>query len=97
MGYKAGPEILQIITTSAIAVVTTVVRPLRAAPPLVRVDVWIDDMRIAGSKRNATLWEAQVLRNADSCHATMGEERESGATQYALLGCTLVTLIGRYP
>ncbi|KAF8280891.1 hypothetical protein TcBrA4_0094880 [Trypanosoma cruzi] len=96
MGYKAGPEILQIIT-SAIAGVTTVVHRLWAAPPLVRDGVWIDNIRIAGSKSDATLWEAQVLRNADSCHATMGKERESGATQYALLGCSLVTLIGRYP
>ncbi|PWU99267.1 hypothetical protein C3747_220g37 [Trypanosoma cruzi] len=96
MGYKASPEILQIIT-SAIAGVTTVVHPLWAAPPLVRIDVWIDNIRIAGSKSDATLWEAQVLRNADSCHASMGEERESGATQYTFLGCSLVTLTGRYP
>ncbi|RNE97823.1 putative target of rapamycin (TOR) kinase 1, partial [Trypanosoma cruzi] len=85
MGCKASPEILQIIITSAIAVVTTVVRRLRAAPPSVRIDVWIDNIRIAGSKSGVTLWEAQLLRNADSCHATMGEEREPGATHYALL------------
>ncbi|RNF14725.1 target of rapamycin (TOR) kinase 1 [Trypanosoma cruzi] len=85
MGYKAGPEILQIIITSAIAVVTTVVHPLWAAPPLVRIDVWIDNIRIAGSKSDATLWEVQVLRNADSCHASMGEDRESGATQFTFL------------
>ncbi|EKG07777.1 target of rapamycin (TOR) kinase 1, putative [Trypanosoma cruzi] len=86
MGQKAGPEILQIIITSAIAVVTTVVRRLRAAPLLVRIDVWIDNIRITGSKSDVTLWEAQALRNADSCHATMGEERESGSTQYTFLG-----------
>ncbi|EKG03002.1 retrotransposon hot spot (RHS) protein, putative [Trypanosoma cruzi] len=86
MGYKAGPEILQIIITSAIAGVTTMVRPLWAAPPLVRVGVWIDNIRIAGSKSDATLWEVQVLRNADSCHASMGEDSESGATQYTFLG-----------
>ncbi|KAF8304455.1 putative target of rapamycin (TOR) kinase 1 [Trypanosoma cruzi] len=86
MGYKASPEILQIIITSAIAGVTTVVHRLWAAPPSVRIDVWIGNIRIAGSKSDATLWEAQVLRNADSCHASMGEERESGATQYTLLG-----------
>ncbi|KAF8285737.1 putative target of rapamycin (TOR) kinase 1 [Trypanosoma cruzi] len=86
MGYKASPEILQIIITSAIAGVTTVVHFLRAAPPLVRVDVWIDDIRIAGSKSDATLWEAQVLRNADGRHATMGEDRELGATQYTFPG-----------
>ncbi|PWV20016.1 hypothetical protein C3747_7g574 [Trypanosoma cruzi] len=65
MGYKASPEILQIIT-SAIAGVTTVVHPLWAAPPLVRVDVWIDNIRIAGSKSGATLWEAKcfVMRMA---------------------------------
>ncbi|KAF8277715.1 target of rapamycin (TOR) kinase 1 [Trypanosoma cruzi] len=85
MGHKAGPEILRIIT-SAIAVVTTVVHRLWAAPPSVRVDVWIDNMRIAGSKSDVTLWEAQALCNADSCHASMGEERESGATQYTFLG-----------
>ncbi|KAF8291237.1 hypothetical protein TcYC6_0127120 [Trypanosoma cruzi] len=85
MGYKVSPEILQIIITSAIAVVTTVVHRLWAAPPLVRDDVWIGNIRIAVSKSDATLWEAQVLRNADGCHATMGEDRESGTTQYTFL------------
>ncbi|ESS55717.1 rab1 small GTP-binding protein [Trypanosoma cruzi Dm28c] len=85
MGYKAGPEVLQIIT-AAIAGVTTVVHRLWAAPPMVRIDVWIDNIRITGSKSDVTLWEAQLLRNADSCHASMGEERESGATQYTFLG-----------
>ncbi|PWV12787.1 hypothetical protein C3747_48g99 [Trypanosoma cruzi] len=84
MGYKAGPEILQMITL-AIARVTTVVHSLWAAPPLVRVDVWIGNIRSAGSRSDATLWEAQVLRNADRRHATMGEDRESGATQYTFL------------
>ncbi|KAF8300309.1 retrotransposon hot spot (RHS) protein, putative [Trypanosoma cruzi] len=77
MGHKASPEILQIIT-SAIAVVTTVVHRLWAAPPLVRIVVWIDNIRIAGSKSDETLWEAQVLRNADGCDASIGD-RESGA------------------
>ncbi|KAF5218580.1 hypothetical protein ECC02_008498 [Trypanosoma cruzi] len=86
MGYKASPEILQIIITSTIAVVTTVVHRLWAAPPLVRVDVWIDNIRITVSKSDATLWEAQVLRNADGCHATIGEDRESGAAQHTFLG-----------
>ncbi|RNC41163.1 target of rapamycin (TOR) kinase 1 [Trypanosoma cruzi] len=92
MGYKAGPEIIQIIITSAIAGVTTVVHRLWAAPPLVRIDVWIDNIRIAGSKSDVTFWEAQVLRNADGRHATMGEDRESGATQYIFLWCGLITL-----
>ncbi|KAF5224831.1 hypothetical protein ECC02_002136 [Trypanosoma cruzi] len=86
MGYKASPEILQIIITSAIAGVTTVVHFLRAAPPSVRIDVWIDDIRIAGSKSDATLWEVQVLRNADGRHATMEEDHELGATHYTFLG-----------
>ncbi|EKF30463.1 target of rapamycin (TOR) kinase 1, putative [Trypanosoma cruzi marinkellei] len=86
MGYEASPEILQLIITSTIAAVTTVAHPLWAAPPLVRVDVWIYNMRIAGPKSDVTLWEAQVLRNADSCHATIGEGRESGATRYTFLG-----------
>ncbi|EKG03401.1 target of rapamycin (TOR) kinase 1, putative [Trypanosoma cruzi] len=59
--------------------------PLRAAPPMVRIDVRIGNVRIAGLKSDVTLWEAQAPRNADSCHATMGEERESGATHYAFL------------
>ncbi|RNC31761.1 target of rapamycin (TOR) kinase 1 [Trypanosoma cruzi] len=65
--------------------VTTVVHRLWAAPPLVRDDVWIGNIRIAGSKSDATLWEAQVLRNPDGCHATIGEDRESGTTQYTFL------------
>ncbi|RNF06623.1 target of rapamycin (TOR) kinase 1, partial [Trypanosoma cruzi] len=60
--------------------------PSGVAPPLVRVGVWIDDIRIAGSKSDATLWGAQLLRNADGRHATMGEDRESGATHYTFLG-----------
>ncbi|KAF8283189.1 hypothetical protein TcYC6_0002440 [Trypanosoma cruzi] len=96
MGYKASPEILQIIITSAIAGVTTVAYRLRAEPPLVRVDVWIDNIRITGSKSGATLWEAQVLRNADGRRATMGEDRESGATQHTFLGCSLIILARRY-
>ncbi|PWV21837.1 putative target of rapamycin (TOR) kinase 1 [Trypanosoma cruzi] len=90
MGYKAGPGNFQIIT-SAIAVVTTVVHRLWAAPPLVRIDVWVGNIRIAGSKSDVTLWEALVLRNADSCHASLGEERESGATQYTFCRCNLIT------
>ncbi|RNE96039.1 target of rapamycin (TOR) kinase 1 [Trypanosoma cruzi] len=97
MGHKAGPEILQIIITSTIAVVTTVVHRLRAAPSLVRIDVWIDDIRIAGPKSGVTLWEVQVLCNADGRHATMAEDRESDATHYFFLWCCLVTLTGRCP
>ncbi|PWU93565.1 hypothetical protein C3747_293g21 [Trypanosoma cruzi] len=86
MGYKASPETLQIIIiTSAIAGVTTVVHRLWAAPPSVCDEVWIDNIRIAGSKSDATLWEAQVLRNAAGCHATMEEDRKLGATQYTFL------------
>ncbi|KAF8294325.1 hypothetical protein TcYC6_0102970 [Trypanosoma cruzi] len=66
--------------------------PLWSALPLVRDDVWIGNIRIAGSKSGATLWEAQVLRNADSCHASMGEDRESGAKYYTFLRCSLITL-----
>ncbi|RNC39258.1 putative target of rapamycin (TOR) kinase 1 [Trypanosoma cruzi] len=86
MGHKTGPEILQIIITSAIAGLTAVVHPLWAAPPSARDDVRIDNIRIAGSRSDVTLWEAQALRNADGRRATKGEERESGATQRAFLG-----------
>ncbi|KAF8296072.1 putative target of rapamycin (TOR) kinase 1 [Trypanosoma cruzi] len=91
MGYKASPEILQIII-SAIAVVTTVVHRLWAAPPLVRVDVWIDIIRIAGSKSDATLWEAQVPRNPDSCHATIGRIANRALRITPFWGCILITL-----
>ncbi|KAF8284835.1 target of rapamycin (TOR) kinase 1 [Trypanosoma cruzi] len=97
MGYKAGPEILQIITTSAIAGVTTVVHRLWAAPPSVRIDVWIGNIRIAGPKSDATLWETQLLRNADSCHATTGKNANRALRSTPFLGCNLLTLTGRYP
>ncbi|PWU85675.1 putative target of rapamycin (TOR) kinase 1 [Trypanosoma cruzi] len=91
MGCKASPEILQIIT-SAIAGVTTVVHRLWAAPPLVRDDVWIGNIRIAGSKGDATLWVAQVLRNADSCHATIGRIANWTLRSTPFCGCILITL-----
>ncbi|KAF5218574.1 hypothetical protein ECC02_008492 [Trypanosoma cruzi] len=91
MGYKSSSQILQIIITSAIAVVTTVVRPLRAAPPLVRVDFWIENIRIAVSKSDVTLWEAQVLRNADSCHVTIGRTANRAPRSTPSWGCNLIT------
>ncbi|KAF8290137.1 hypothetical protein TcBrA4_0135120 [Trypanosoma cruzi] len=96
MGHKAGPEILQIIT-SAIAVVTTVVHRLWAAPPMVRIDVWIGNIRIAGSKSDAALWEAQVLRNADGRHATTGRTANRAPRSTPFWGCSLIILTGRYP
>ncbi|KAF8290910.1 target of rapamycin (TOR) kinase 1 [Trypanosoma cruzi] len=96
MGYKAGPEIIQIIT-SAIAGVTTVVHRLLDAPPLVRIDVGIDNIRIAGSKRNATRWEAQAPRNADDRHATIGRTANRALRSAPFWGCSLITHTGRYP
>ncbi|PWU93551.1 hypothetical protein C3747_294g43 [Trypanosoma cruzi] len=90
MGYKAGPEIFQIIT-STIAGETTVVHPLWAATPLVRVDVWIDNIRIAGSKSGATLWESQVLRNADSRHVTIRRTANRVLRSTPFWGCSLIT------
>ncbi|RNF09209.1 target of rapamycin (TOR) kinase 1, partial [Trypanosoma cruzi] len=95
--YKASPEILQIIITSTITVVTTVVHRLWAAPPSVRIDVWIGNMRIAGSKSDATLWETQAPRNADSCHATMGRIANRALRSAPFWGRNLITLTGRYP
>ncbi|KAF8295823.1 hypothetical protein TcYC6_0089050 [Trypanosoma cruzi] len=97
MGYKASPEILQIIITSAIAGVTTVVHRLWAAPPLVRIDVWIGNIRIAESISDVTLWEAQVLRNADSCHATIGRIANRALRITPFCGCGLIKLTRRYP
>ncbi|KAF8286817.1 hypothetical protein TcBrA4_0026040 [Trypanosoma cruzi] len=52
---------------------------------MVRIDVWIDDIRIAGSKSDATLWEAKcfVMRTGVT---PRWEDRELGATQYTFLG-----------
>ncbi|PWU92851.1 hypothetical protein C3747_307g34 [Trypanosoma cruzi] len=92
MGYKASPEILQIIISSAISGVTTVVHRLWAAPPLVRIDVWIDDMRIAGSKSGATLWEAKcfVMRTAVTPRWRRTANRAPRITPS--WGCSLITL-----
>ncbi|PWV06044.1 hypothetical protein C3747_121g90 [Trypanosoma cruzi] len=60
--------------------------PLWSAPPLVRMEVWIDNIRITVSRSDVTLWEAQVLRNADGLHATNRGGHESATTQYTFLG-----------
>ncbi|RNF11413.1 target of rapamycin (TOR) kinase 1 [Trypanosoma cruzi] len=77
--------------------VTTVVRRLWAEPPLVRVDVWIDNIRIEGSRSDATLWEAQLLRNADSCHATIGGTANRALRSAPSWGCNLIKLTRRCP
>ncbi|PWV21758.1 hypothetical protein C3747_2g382 [Trypanosoma cruzi] len=97
MGHKTSPEILQIIITSAIAGMTTVAHPLWAAPPLVRVGVWIDNIRIAGSKSDVTLWEAQVLRNADGRRATTGKAANRVLRSTPSWGRNLIILTVRYP
>ncbi|RNC55268.1 target of rapamycin (TOR) kinase 1 [Trypanosoma cruzi] len=91
MGYKASPEILQIITL-AIAGVTTVVHRLWAASPLVHIDVWIDNINITGSKSDATLWRAQVLCNADGRHATIGRTANRASRITPFWGCSLIIL-----
>ncbi|PWV17207.1 hypothetical protein C3747_19g132 [Trypanosoma cruzi] len=97
MGYKAGPEILQIIITSAIAVVTTVVRPLWAAPPSVRVGVWIDNIRIAGSKSDATLWEAKCFVMRPAVTPRWGRIANRALRSTPSWECGLITLTVRYP
>ncbi|ESS61215.1 target of rapamycin (TOR) kinase 1 [Trypanosoma cruzi Dm28c] len=97
MGHKASPKILQIIITSTIAGVTTVVHRLRAAPPSMRVDVWIDNTRIAGSKSGVTLWETQAPRNADDRHATIGRTANRALRSAPFWGRNLIILTGRYP
>ncbi|RNC39692.1 target of rapamycin (TOR) kinase 1 [Trypanosoma cruzi] len=76
--------------------VTTVAHRLRAAPPLVRIDVWIENIRITGLKSDVTMWEAQVLRNADSCHATIGRNANRALRITPSWGCSLFTLTGGY-
>ncbi|KAF8289731.1 hypothetical protein TcYC6_0026100 [Trypanosoma cruzi] len=97
MGYKASPEILQIIVSSAIAGVTTVVHSLWTAPPLVRIGVWIGNIRIAVSKSDVALWEAQVLRNADGFTLRWEKIANPAARSTPSWGCILIMLTGRYP
>ncbi|PWV22167.1 hypothetical protein C3747_1g348 [Trypanosoma cruzi] len=71
--------------------------PLWAAPPMVRIEVWIDNIRITGSKSDVTLWEAQVLRNADSCHAYLGGTANRALRNTLFWGYDLIKLTVRYP
>ncbi|PWV13531.1 hypothetical protein C3747_42g335 [Trypanosoma cruzi] len=80
MGHNAGPETLQIIISSAFAGRRRWFAFSGPHPHCCVFAFLPTTHALAGSKGGATLWEAQVLRNADSCHASLGEERESGAT-----------------
>ncbi|ORC88347.1 putative target of rapamycin (TOR) kinase 1 [Trypanosoma theileri] len=84
MGYKVSPEILQTVT-SAIAGVPGNVKPALAAPCELRLDVWIDNIRISGKIKEVVQWERQVRHWAEECHATIGEVI-SGAHSYTFLG-----------
>ncbi|KAF8284733.1 putative target of rapamycin (TOR) kinase 1 [Trypanosoma cruzi] len=91
MGYKVNPEILQTIT-SAIAGVTTVVHRLWAAPPLVRDDVWIGNIRIAGSKamRHCGKPKCFVMRTVVTPRWGRNANRALRSTPFC--GCSLITL-----
>ncbi|RNC56573.1 target of rapamycin (TOR) kinase 1 [Trypanosoma cruzi] len=95
-GNKASPEILQIVT-SAIAVVTKVAHFLWATPPSVRVDVWIDDIRSAGSISDATLWEAKCFVMRTVVTHPWGRNANRASRITPSWGCSLITLTGRYP
>ncbi|ORC87264.1 target of rapamycin (TOR) kinase 1 [Trypanosoma theileri] len=84
MGYKVSPEILQTVT-SVIAGVPEMVKPTWAAPCELRLDVWIDNIRISGNSQEVVKWEQQVRRRADECRATIGEVI-SVAHSYTFLG-----------
>eukprot|EP00796_Vickermania_ingenoplastis_P001735 gene1735-biopygen1309 len=55
MGYKLSPEIMQLLV-SALAGVPSVVLPAFQAPASVRVDVWIDNIRLCGSREDVMAW-----------------------------------------
>ncbi|PWU90382.1 hypothetical protein C3747_7g475 [Trypanosoma cruzi] len=95
MGYKASPEILQITITSAIAVVTTVAHPLWAAPPLVRVDAWTDNIRIAGPKSGATLWEAKCFVMRPAVTPRWGRIANRALRSTPFWGCNLIMFTRR--
>ncbi|RNF21533.1 target of rapamycin (TOR) kinase 1 [Trypanosoma cruzi] len=97
VGRKASPQIPQIIITSAIAGLTTVTHRLWAAPSSVRIDVWIDNVRIAGSTSDVTLWEAQAPRNTDSLHATIGGIANRTLRSTPSWGCSPIMLARRHP
>ncbi|RNC53147.1 target of rapamycin (TOR) kinase 1 [Trypanosoma cruzi] len=77
--------------------VTTVVHSLWTAPPLVRIGVWIGNIRIAVSKSDVALWEAQVLRNADGFTLRWEKIANPAARSTPSWGCILIMLTGRYP
>ncbi|EPY37483.1 TcC31.12 [Angomonas deanei] len=84
MGYRASPEIMQLLT-SVIAGVPSVVQEQFRAPPSVKVEVWIDNIRITGSREDVQTWTESVISNAGEGGVTLGEV-ERLVTQYTFIG-----------
>ncbi|KAF8276465.1 hypothetical protein TcBrA4_0128330 [Trypanosoma cruzi] len=85
VGYKTSPQIPQIIITSAIAGLTAVTHAsgLHLIGPYRRLDRQCTHSRV--DKRRDIVGDPSASY-ADGRRATIGEERESGATHYNFLG-----------
>lgn len=73
MGYKCSPEILNTVSR-VLAGEAQVVKEQFAAPRDIRIDVWIDNIRLCGDRKSVADWEKRVYYNMEVCKVTLGEK-----------------------
>ncbi|ORC93273.1 uncharacterized protein TM35_000011500 [Trypanosoma theileri] len=84
MGYKCSLEILHTITR-VLAGDPKIVKPQFAAPKELKVHVWIDSIRVSGSREMVDRWTKQIFQNMQQCEATIGEQ-EVITEKYEFIG-----------
>lgn len=87
MGYKASPELMQLLTSS-LAGVRGVVTDEYAAPSTLGVDIWIENIRIHGPEHDVSRWSQQILQTAEETKVTLGE-MELHTVSYQFIGVFL--------
>lgn len=84
MGYRISPELMQLLV-SALSGDSSVVRDGFQAPASVKVDVWIDNIRVSGSEKEVRTLSSVIERRAALGGVTFGEVSHF-TTDYTFIG-----------
>eukprot|EP00796_Vickermania_ingenoplastis_P001424 gene1424-gene1227 len=84
MGYKLSPELMQLLC-STLAGVRSYVLPQHFATESLRIDIWIDNIRLCGEKDDVLAWGGVIHERQHLAGITLGES-DSFTQQYTFIG-----------
>eukprot|EP00796_Vickermania_ingenoplastis_P012473 gene12473-biopygen9187 len=84
MGYKLSPELMQLLC-STLAGLPSCVPPALRAPDHLRIDIWIDNIRLCGAENSVSTWGRVIQQRRQLAQVTFGEV-EHFAQLYTFIG-----------